>query len=62
MVPVAKYSMRYARSPCTINEMITALGIVVFGFFVSADNDVELSKPTRIRIARVDCISTPVNV
>ena len=39
-----------------------ARGIVVLAFFVSADSDVELSKPTRIRMASVDWISTPFSV
>lgn len=62
IVPVAKYSIRYARSPWTTREMMIALGMVVLAFFVSAESDVELSNPTRIKMAIVDCISTPFSV
>ena len=39
-----------------------ALGIVFAGSFVSAARAVQLSKPTRISMARVDCTSTPFKV
>ena len=61
MYPAAKYSSRYANNPWITSEMMMAFGMVVFGSFVSAARAVQLSKPTRIRIASVDWTSTPLN-
>ena len=41
------------------SERMTARGMFRFGSFVSAASAIQLSKPTRIRIARVDWINTP---
>ena len=40
-------------------EMMMALGMFFPAFFVSAERAVQLSKPTRIRMAMVDCTSMP---
>ena len=40
--------------------MMMALGIFFSGCFVSAASDVQLSNPTKIRMAKVDCTRTPL--
>ena len=50
----------YAKSPWTIRERITARGMSRCGLIVSAANAVQLSKPTRMRMAIVDWTATPV--
>ena len=62
MYPAAKYSSRYANNPWITSEMMMALGMVLFGSLVSAASAVQLSNPTRIRIASVDWTRTPLNV
>ncbi len=43
------------------SERITARGMFFLGSLVSAANAVQLSKPTRMRIAIVDWMRTPVS-